>query len=117
MSMFFRRAMSIISGNAMLAGIAGSDVLRRNFTAPLPSVDEIAILGKQKRHGSTSHETRDRPKGWPGSTYQQPHGLREKERRVRQGAHFHQVDSHKLGTVRPQHIFASPIKDSQEVYR
>jgi len=39
------------------------------------------------------------------STLYVPNGERECARRIGQGAHFHQLNSHKPGTVQPRHIF------------
>lgn len=47
---------------------------------------------------------RKRRSGWLYGSGRES-GQREKDRRVRQGAHFRQRLSHKPGTVQPRHIF------------
>lgn len=95
-----RMMASVISQGAMLAHVAGSKTLREDFTRTLvPEVSPFAMpQGKKSRNRV----------GWGGrrkTTWFLPHGDREKARRVRQGAHQRQINSHKPGTVQPRHIF------------
>ena len=100
-----RNALASISLGSLLTAIAGSPALRRDFNRPLPAPP---VRPENVRQGQRYRQPGRR------TTLFMPHGEREKSRRVRQGAHEHQLRSHKPGTVQPHHIFAIAPREFTE---